>query len=384
MPPRRKHLGGDKLVKTTGKKFKCPNCSSNFNSHTEVVNHVKEIHQTTRVEHLLLKVDSRQIKSCRELDRLINELTRAEEKYLPLIEHGYPVKQVFDQSRQSIWQLKENFKTFTQRQFSLNKPILHKRALAEKEKVAEKGVIASLTERHKKLPDTHESLLKNHATLKKDYDALLENNSVERCRLLEQENCVLINRNLELFEEIEELRKEIETLKKRNESLSCVIVIDDFNFQSYCSEEKLAAILCEIEVYMGFPDPYEFKLFLRGTRDGFTADSFWKLCDKQTQIVVVMKVKVLTKFLEVIILSVGINQLIVIIEVANGYGPIFGAGYNLVMSNGLFNQDRKCWHEQKSFEKRIRNASTFESDGFSYISIEEYRIFQNNKKIQEF
>ncbi|RIB20996.1 hypothetical protein C2G38_1141879 [Gigaspora rosea] len=127
-----------------------------------------------------------------------------------------------------------------------------------------------------------------------------------------------------------------------------------------------------------------------------------------------MKVKVLTKFLEVIILSVGINQLIVIIEVAklayffiekwyyskfylsritrprnvlycsSGYGPIFGAGYNLVMSNGLFNQDRKCWHEQKSFEKRIRNASTFESDGFSYISIEEYRIFQNNKKIQEF
>ncbi|CAG8480939.1 2607_t:CDS:2 [Gigaspora rosea] len=250
MPPRRKHLGGDKLVKTTGKKFKCPNCSSNFNSHTEVVNHQYElsiIRKTSVVQFdpAQIDVDSRQIKSCRELDRLINELTRAEEKYLPLIEHGYPVKQVFDQSRQSIWQLKENFKTFTQRQFSLNKPILHKRALAEKEKVAEK---------HKKLPDTHESLLKNHATLKKDYDALLENNSVERCRLLEQENCVLINRNLELFEEIEELRKEIETLKKRNESLSCVIVIDDFNFQSYCSEEKLAAILCEIEVYMGFPE----------------------------------------------------------------------------------------------------------------------------------
>ncbi|RIB29202.1 hypothetical protein C2G38_2057235, partial [Gigaspora rosea] len=36
---------------------------------------------------------------------------------------------------------------------------------------------------------------------------------------------------------------------------------------------------------------YEFKLLLRGTRDGFTADSFWKLCDKQIQLVVVMKVK---------------------------------------------------------------------------------------------
>ncbi|RIB21000.1 hypothetical protein C2G38_2079435, partial [Gigaspora rosea] len=37
--------------------------------------------------------------------------------------------------------------------------------------------------------------------------------------------------------------------------------------------------------------PYEFKLLLRGTRDGFTADSFWKLRDKQRQLIVVMKVK---------------------------------------------------------------------------------------------
>ncbi|RIB29220.1 hypothetical protein C2G38_2057312 [Gigaspora rosea] len=34
-----------------------------------------------------------------------------------------------------------------------------------------------------------------------------------------------------------------------------------------------------------------FKLLLRGTRDGFTNDSFWNLCFKQTQLVVVMKVK---------------------------------------------------------------------------------------------
>ncbi|RIB29210.1 hypothetical protein C2G38_2057257, partial [Gigaspora rosea] len=38
-------------------------------------------------------------------------------------------------------------------------------------------------------------------------------------------------------------------------------------------------------------NPYEFKLLLRGTRDGFTKDSFWNLCDKQTHLVVVMKVK---------------------------------------------------------------------------------------------
>ena len=94
-PPRRKYLGSDRLAKPLSNKFKCPNCPNNFNSHTEVVNHVKEIHKTTllgaiyrqdsrQAEHLLLKVDSYKIKSCRELDRLINELTYAEEKYLPL------------------------------------------------------------------------------------------------------------------------------------------------------------------------------------------------------------------------------------------------------------------------------------------------------------
>ncbi|CAG8838722.1 15068_t:CDS:2, partial [Gigaspora margarita] len=181
---------------------------------------------------------------------LINELTHAEEKYLPLIEHEYPVKHVFTQSCQSILQLKTNFKTFTQRQLSLTQTILYKRVSAEKEKVAttiknlHKEVanlkneliknnkqIALFTERHKKLLDTHKSLLKNHTTLKDDYDALLKNNSdyyVECCHLLEQENCILVNQNLELFEETEELCKEIkilfeeiEKLKKRNESLSC-------------------------------------------------------------------------------------------------------------------------------------------------------------------
>ncbi|CAG8814286.1 44026_t:CDS:2 [Gigaspora margarita] len=262
MPPRRRYLSGYKLVKTAGNKYKCPICTNYFNSHTEVVYHIKEIHQTTllgaiyqqdseQAGHLLFKKDSHKEESCKELDRLINELTRAKEKYLPLIEHGYPVKYVFTQSRQSILQLKEKFKTFTQRQLSLTQTILYKRVSAEKEKVAttiknlcekianlknelikKNKQIALLTEKHKKLLDTHESLLKNHTTLKNDYDVLLENNSdyyVERCHLLEQENCVLVNQ-IKLFEETEELRKEIgilfeeiKKLKKRNDSLSCMI-----------------------------------------------------------------------------------------------------------------------------------------------------------------
>ncbi|CAG8852947.1 33886_t:CDS:1, partial [Gigaspora margarita] len=59
MPPQRRYLGGNKLVKTTGNKFKCPNCPNNFNSYTEVVNHVKEIHQTTLLGAIYLQ-DSKQ------------------------------------------------------------------------------------------------------------------------------------------------------------------------------------------------------------------------------------------------------------------------------------------------------------------------------------
>ncbi|RIB29218.1 hypothetical protein C2G38_2155906 [Gigaspora rosea] len=63
----------------------------------------------------------------------------------------------------------------------------------------------------------------------------------------------------------------------------------------------------------------------------------------------------------------------------SGCGPIFGAGFDLAMYY-WFNQDSKCWHTQKSYEKRIRNASTFENDGFSYFSVEEYEIFQISTK----
>ncbi|CAG8513521.1 10650_t:CDS:1, partial [Dentiscutata heterogama] len=147
-PPRRKYLGGNRLDKTAGNKFICPSCPNfNFDSHKKVVDHVKEIHKTMllgliyrqdsrRAEDLLFKRDSHKVEPCRELDRLINELMCAEEKYLPLTEHGYPVKQVFAQSRQSILQLQENFKTFTQHQLSLTQTIMNKKVLAEKEKVA--------------------------------------------------------------------------------------------------------------------------------------------------------------------------------------------------------------------------------------------------------
>ncbi|CAG8853614.1 45949_t:CDS:2, partial [Gigaspora margarita] len=115
--------------------------------------------------YLLFKKDKEE--SCRELDRLINELTRAEEKYLPFIEHGYPVKYVFTQSLQ-ISAEKEKVETTIEN--------LHKEVANLKNELNKKNKqIELLTERHKKLLDMHESLLKNHTTLKDD--ALLENNS---------------------------------------------------------------------------------------------------------------------------------------------------------------------------------------------------------------
>ncbi|RIB20995.1 hypothetical protein C2G38_2140889 [Gigaspora rosea] len=157
-------------------------------------------------------------------------------------------------------------------------------------------------------------------------------------------------------------------------------------------------------------NPYEFKLLLRGTRDGFNADSFWKLCDKQTQLVVVMKVKGTDEILGgynpigwdksvnssyrscndsfIFSLKNGTIQNSILSRVTIPEyaiycycygGPKFGAGRDLGMSN-CFNQDRKCWHTQSSYAKRIRNASTFESNGATYFSVEEYEIFQISKK----
>ncbi|RIB29213.1 hypothetical protein C2G38_2239046 [Gigaspora rosea] len=126
-------------------------------------------------------------------------------------------------------------------------------------------------------------------------------------------------------------------------------------------------------------NPYEFKLLLRGTRDGFTADSFWKLY--------VMKVNGTDEILG------GYNPIgwdrnnsgynrvkhsRCAIYFYNNYGPVFGSGSDLAMSNG-FNQNSRCHHRQVSYEKRIRNASTFGSDGYSSFSVNEYEILQISK-----
>ncbi|RIB10559.1 hypothetical protein C2G38_178546 [Gigaspora rosea] len=66
-------------------------------------------------------------------------------------------------------------------------------------------------------------------------------------------------------------------------------------FSNVINEEHAAEIASWIDkkadTYSMTNNPYEFKLLLRGSKDGFTRDSFWDLCDNQKHLVIVIKVK---------------------------------------------------------------------------------------------
>ncbi|RIB28878.1 hypothetical protein C2G38_1336095 [Gigaspora rosea] len=164
------------------------------------------------------------------------------------------------------------------------------------------------------------------------------------------------------------------------------------------------------EIYSVMDNPYEFKLLLRGTRDGFTKDSFWRLCDKQTHLVVVMKVKGTDEILGgynpigwdkpvkqvffkqcndsfIFSLKNGTIQNSILSRVKYpkaaivcdmNYAPTFGLS-DLAMREH-FDQHSNCWNCLDSYEKRIRNETTFDSYGFSFFSVEEYEIFHISKK----
>ncbi|RIB29083.1 hypothetical protein C2G38_2156326 [Gigaspora rosea] len=66
-------------------------------------------------------------------------------------------------------------------------------------------------------------------------------------------------------------------------------------FSTIINKAQAAKIISWIDAkanaYTAISNPYEFKLLLCGTKDSFIPASFWNLCDKQTNFVVVMKVK---------------------------------------------------------------------------------------------
>ncbi|RIB28890.1 hypothetical protein C2G38_2028210 [Gigaspora rosea] len=180
-------------------------------------------------------------------------------------------------------------------------------------------------------------------------------------------------------------------------------------FSTVINEEHAAEIASWVDKkankYSITDNPYEFKLFLRGTRDGFTPNSFWKLCDKKTHLVVVIKVKGTDEILGgynpigwdkpdkgdfrkkcedsfIFSLKNCTIQNSILSRVSNSetaidcditFGPGFGIG-DLSMQNRNINKPyKRCWSHQYAYEKRIRNESVD-------FSMEEYEIFQITKK----
>ncbi|RIB08103.1 hypothetical protein C2G38_2045445 [Gigaspora rosea] len=157
------------------------------------------------------------------------------------------------------------------------------------------------------------------------------------------------------------------------------------------------------EAYSVINNPYEFKLLLRGSRDGFTRESFWNLCDQQTNTVLIIKVNGTDEILggynptfwdkskgwiscnDSFIFSMknGTIQSSILSRVKkpqyaiycfSGYGPQFGSGGDLYMANN-FNQINNCYCQYNSYERAIRNTNCV-----SYFSVSEYEIFQIQKK----
>ncbi|RIB09532.1 hypothetical protein C2G38_263185 [Gigaspora rosea] len=154
--------------------------------------------------------------------------------------------------------------------------------------------------------------------------------------------------------------------------------------------------------YTDVNNPYEFRLLLSGTRDGFTTDSFWNLCDKQEKLIIVMKVKDTDEIIG------GYNPIgwdksvnnwtncddTFIFSLKNGTidesilsrikdpqyavgsysdcGAQLGRGSDLFTGNN-FDKEKKCYCNQTSYEKPIRNTR-------DWFSVSEYEVFQIYEK----
>ncbi|RHZ48301.1 hypothetical protein Glove_553g36 [Diversispora epigaea] len=148
-------------------------------------------------------------------------------------------------------------------------------------------------------------------------------------------------------------------------------------------------------------NPYEFNLILRGSRDGFGVNVFWNLCNRKTNLVVVVKVKDIDEILggynpigwnsnlngqysatndsfifslknrniENHILSRVKNASCAIYNYSDYYGPNFGGGVFYMCMN--INQFRVI-HNQ-SYEKPIRKTTV-------EFSIDDYEVFQIKKR----
>ncbi|RIB09361.1 hypothetical protein C2G38_2209118 [Gigaspora rosea] len=170
------------------------------------------------------------------------------------------------------------------------------------------------------------------------------------------------------------------------------------NSSSIINDEHFAEISSWIDrcslVYDVTKIPYKFNLLLRGSRDGFTRETFHRLCDNTPGTVVVIKVNnkneilggysplawaCLNKYLETtdsFIFSLKTQNLpnsilsrIIEAGYAIGcyqdYGPILGGFFSM-------RNDNKSWryvHHDTRYEKRLRSINT-------NLLIDEFEVFQ--------
>ncbi|GET03152.1 carbohydrate-binding module family 13 protein [Rhizophagus clarus] len=146
-------------------------------------------------------------------------------------------------------------------------------------------------------------------------------------------------------------------------------------------------------------NPYEFKLVLRGSRDGFSSNKFHEICDNQSHTISIIKVKDSTEILggynpdiwksdnnwrgtkDSFIFSFknkdNIEDCILSrVKIGNSttynsvnYGPAFTGG--LVLHGNNFYDNSYCCGNIKYYDK-IRETG-------NYFSVEEYEIFQITK-----
>ncbi|RIB14787.1 hypothetical protein C2G38_2094936 [Gigaspora rosea] len=106
---------------------------------------------------------------------------------------------------------------------------------------------------------------------------------------------------------------------------------------------------------------YKFNLLLRGTRDGFTHETFHRLCDNIPGTVVVIKINGTNEILG------GYNPLVWMPndQLKCLYGPVFGDYF-------FMKDDSKRWwykHYDSYYEKRLRSDDTS-------LLIDEFEVFQ--------
>ncbi|GBC06516.1 hypothetical protein RclHR1_00690006 [Rhizophagus clarus] len=151
------------------------------------------------------------------------------------------------------------------------------------------------------------------------------------------------NSKLEL-EKVKEINHEINNDYNPNSKLESQIIIDS-KIITHQHAELISKWIDKLEITDKMKNLYEFKLILRGSRDGFTPEKFHEICDNQSNTVSIIKVK---------------NS----DEILGGYNPIEwkSSGYGVTKDSFIFsftNKENVSSHiiSRVKYEKNALNFS---------------------------